>query len=63
MWAQHTASTWLSSFVLRTMCCAQEFIRVDPVVVSGLINFLGTRQSANGQVVEPQNVYHIEFVV
>lgn len=63
MWQGHAASTWLSSFVLRTMCCARDFIEVDPNVVSGLINFLGTRQDASGKVLEPKVVYHKEMVV
>ena len=63
MWHARTSSTWLSSFVLRTMCCAREHIEVDPNIVSGLIDFLGTRQNANGQVVEPENVIHREMVV
>jgi hypothetical protein len=62
VWQGRTASTWLSSFVLRTMCCARRFIEVDPNVVSDLINFLGTRQNSNGKVLEPKNVYHREMV-
>ena len=63
VWEGHDASTWLSSFVLRTMCCARKFIEVDPDVVSGLINFLGTRRDANGRILEPKTVYHREMVV
>jgi hypothetical protein len=62
VWQGREASTWLSSFVLRTMCCARRFIEVDPNVVSDLINFLGTRQNSNGKVLEPKNVYHREMV-
>ena len=62
VWLHYTPSTWLSSFVLRTMCCAREFVIVDDAVVSGLINFLGTRRE-NGKFVEPQNVIHREMVV
>ena len=63
MWQHHESSTWLSSFVLQTMCCARDFIEVDPNVVSGLVNFLGTRQDASGNFLEPKRVYHREMVV
>ncbi|XP_062524017.1 complement C3-like [Corticium candelabrum] len=62
VWQHHESSTWLSSFVLQTMCCARDFIEVDPNVVSGLVNFLGTRQDASGNFLEPKRVYHREMV-
>ena len=62
VWLNHTPSTWLSSFVLRTMCCAREFVIVDDAVISSLINFLGTRRK-NGTFVERQNVIHREMIV
>ncbi|XP_062499169.1 complement C3-like [Corticium candelabrum] len=61
VWLHYTPSTWLSSFVLRTMCSAREFVIVDDAVVSDLINFLGTRLE-NGTFIEPQNVIHREMV-
>lgn len=63
IWQHSEASTWLSSFVLRTMCCARKFIQVDPNVVSGLINFLGTRQNASGKILEPRTVFSREMLV
>ncbi|XP_062513982.1 alpha-1-macroglobulin-like [Corticium candelabrum] len=62
IWQHSEASTWLSSFVLRTMCCARKFIQVDPNVVSGLINFLGTRQNASGKILEPRTVFSREML-
>jgi hypothetical protein len=44
------------------MCRARRLIEIDPNVVSGLVDFLETRQSAVGQFTEPQYVYHMEMV-
>lgn len=63
VWQGHQASTWLSSFVLKTVCCARDIIEVDPNVVSGLINFLGSRQDASGKVLEPKTVGNRRIVV
>eukprot|EP00118_Oscarella_pearsei_P000066 m.4121 g.4121 ORF g.4121 m.4121 type:complete len:1787 (+) comp10246_c0_seq1:161-5521(+) len=60
---QAAAATWLSSFVLQTMCEAKELVFVDPDVLLGLQDFLSkNRQHADGQFYEGARVYHAEMV-
>ena len=63
MWDYKPASTWLSSFVLRTMCCARKYIQIHPKVVFDLFAFLGARQHATVQYLGRYRVHHREMIV
>ena len=49
---RHVTVTWLTAFVLRTMCGALDLIFIDPRVITGAQNFLIKRQNTSGEFYE-----------
>ena len=49
---RHVTVTWLTAFVLRTMCGALDLIHIDPRVITGAQNFLLNRQNTSGEFYE-----------
>lgn len=56
LWPAFTTVTWLTAFVLQTVCRATDFIFVDPVIITDAQKFILTRQDgATGQFNELGN--------
>ena len=43
------AKTFLSSYVLATLCRSRQFIYVDPSIISGVVALLESRRLPSGQ--------------
>ncbi|XP_066478804.1 CD109 antigen [Tiliqua scincoides] len=59
--SDHSGSTWLSAFVLRSFTQAQPFIDIDPYILEKTATWIASHQSHSGEFQEPGKVLHSEL--
>uniref|UniRef100_A0A803T9M7 CD109 molecule n=1 Tax=Anolis carolinensis TaxID=28377 RepID=A0A803T9M7_ANOCA len=59
--SDHSGSTWLSAFVLRSFTQAQPFIDIDPFILEKTAAWIASHQKLSGEFQEPGRVLHTEL--
>ncbi|KAH0622086.1 hypothetical protein JD844_024050, partial [Phrynosoma platyrhinos] len=59
--SDHSGSTWLSAFVLRSFVQAQFFIDIDPFILEKTAAWIVSHQKQSGEFEEPGRVLHTEL--
>ncbi|XP_042302267.1 CD109 antigen [Sceloporus undulatus] len=59
--SDHSGSTWLSAFVLRSFIQAQFFIDIDPFILEKTAAWIVSHQKQSGEFQEPGRVLHTEL--
>ncbi len=59
---EYVSTTFLTSYVLATVCRARHFIQVDSRVVSDAFSFLESRRMASGQFDSKKRSYNTRQV-
>nr|XP_060608900.1 CD109 antigen [Anolis sagrei ordinatus] len=59
--SDHSGSTWLSAFVLRSFTQAQPFIDIDPFILEKTAAWIASHQKPSGEFQEPGRVLHTEL--
>ncbi|XP_064470896.1 A.superbus venom factor 1-like [Ornithodoros turicata] len=61
-WLDRKASQWLTAFVVKNLCEARKWIRVDEHAVTSALAFLISKQNVDGSFVEDSPVVHTEML-
>ncbi|XP_063409247.1 venom factor-like [Mytilus trossulus] len=62
VWQHRPSSTWLTAFVIKVFCQAKTYIDIDQNIICTGMQWLFTKQNANGSFSETSPVYHKEIM-